>query len=71
MIESMNAEDREKRETEVRRAEAEHDRALARIREVQPGNATAGTEAVYGQTYQHLVRLGVRPQLRLKYRGRA
>lgn len=28
----------------------------------------AGNEAAYGAIYQRLVRLGVRPQLRLKYR---
>jgi hypothetical protein len=66
MIESM--ETNEDREAEVRRAVAAHERALARLKEVVPGKATAGVEAHYGQTYQHLVRLGERPQLRLKYR---
>jgi hypothetical protein len=58
----------EDRETEVRRAVSDYDRTLARLREVQPGKATAGLEAHYGQAYQRLVRLGERPQLKLKYR---
>lgn len=34
-----------------------------------PTNVNKGQEAKYGVAYQRLVTLGVRPQLRAKYRG--
>lgn len=57
------------REDEVRRTVAEYDSALEAIRRSKPGKATGGLESRLGQAYQHLVRLGARSQLRLKYRG--
>jgi hypothetical protein len=57
-------------EDEIRRAEEAHERALTEIRKATPGRPGFGNESVYGQTYQYLVRLGVRPQIKLKYRVR-
>ena len=33
------------------------------------GKSSSGAESAYGQAYQELVRVGARPQLRLKYRS--
>lgn len=33
------------------------------------GKSASGAESAYGQAYQELVRIGARPQLRLKYRS--
>ena len=33
------------------------------------GKSASGAESAYGQAYQELVRSGLRPQLRLKYRS--
>lgn len=55
-------------EDEIRRAVEAHGKALAKVREAIPGKPGFGVEAVYGQTYQYLVRLGVKPQLKAKYR---
>lgn len=33
------------------------------------GKSASGAESSYGQAYQELVRIGVKPQLRLKYRS--
>lgn len=55
-------------EDEIRRAVQEHDAAWQTIRKATPGKAGFGHEAVYGQTYQYLVRLGVKPQIKKKYR---
>lgn len=55
-------------ETEIRRGIAEYDNALAAVKKALPGKQGFGIEAVYGQTYQYLVRLGVKPQLKKKYR---
>lgn len=55
-------------ETEIRNAQQAHDNAWAVIRKATPGKAGFGHEATYGQTYQYLVRLGVKPQLKKKYR---
>jgi len=56
------------RETEIRRAEHAYEMVLMEIRKAKPG-AGSGLEAKYGQAYQQLVQLGVRPQLKKKYRG--
>jgi hypothetical protein len=53
---------------EIRKAREAHDAAWAVVRKATPGKAGFGIEAVYGQTYQYLVRLGVKPQLKKKYR---
>jgi hypothetical protein len=55
-------------ETEIRHAQQAHDNALAAVKKALPGKQGFGIEAVYGQTYQYLVRLGVKPQLKKKYR---
>ncbi len=56
-------------ETELWRAEQAFDRALSQVKQAIPGKPGFGIEAVFGQTYQHLVRLGARPQIKKKYRG--
>jgi hypothetical protein len=61
--------DSEEREDEIRKAEQEMAAMLKRIREAKAGKMNSGLEATYGQVYQRLVRLGARPQVRLKYRG--
>lgn len=58
------------REDDIRNTTQELDTALRKIRDVDAGKMTAGLEAVYGQVYQRLVRLGAKPQLKLKFRGR-
>jgi hypothetical protein len=55
-------------ETEVRRGTSAYEAALGSLRNDKPGKHTTGHEAVYGQAYQFLVRLGVKPQLKKKYR---
>jgi hypothetical protein len=57
------------RDDEIRRTVAEYDSALDTIRKSKAGKATGGQEARLGQAYQHLVRLGARPQIKAKYRG--
>lgn len=42
--------------------------ASAVIRKCISGKAAVNAEAVYGQAYEMLVRAGVRPKLRGKYR---
>jgi len=54
---------------EIMKAEAVHSAALAEVKKALPGKPGFGIEAKYGQSYQHLVRLGERPQIRRKYRG--
>jgi hypothetical protein len=56
-------------EDDVRRAVTAYEEAFKKLRNMKPGKATAGAEHVYGESYQYLVRLGVRSQLKLKYRG--
>lgn len=53
---------------EIRKAEAEFNAAGAEVKKALPGKPGFGIENRYGQAYQKLVRLGVRPQLRLKHR---
>lgn len=57
------------KEDEIRSAENEYAHALAEVKKAIPGKPGFGTEARYGQAYQRLVRAGVKPQVRLKYRG--
>jgi hypothetical protein len=54
---------------EIKAAESEYNAALAQLQKTRPGKEGFGNEAKYGEAYQMLVRLGVRPQIRLKYRG--
>jgi hypothetical protein len=42
--------------------------ASSNIRKIVGGAAAVGAEKKYGQTYQNLVKAGLRPQLRKKYR---
>jgi hypothetical protein len=56
-------------EDEIRRGITAHEAALRRLRDGKPGKQTSGYEAVYGQTYQYLVRLGAKPQIKHKYRS--
>lgn len=42
---------------------------LGRMGSAESASRRNGMEARYGQAYQRLVRLGARPQLRMKYRG--
>jgi hypothetical protein len=56
-------------EDEIRAAERDYERALAEIRKAKPGGA-GSAESQLGSSYQRLVRLGAKPQLKLKYRGR-
>jgi hypothetical protein len=51
----------------IDRALREFDAAGKALR-VAPGKAAQGAENRYGIAYQNLVRLGVRPQIRYKYR---
>jgi hypothetical protein len=55
-------------EIETRRGTAEYERTLDSLRRDKPGKHTAGHEASYGQAYQFLVRLGVKPQIKMKFR---
>lgn len=49
---------------------ADATKRMASLGSSNPMAQRNGVEAKYGQAYQELVRLGVRPQLRRKYRGR-
>ena len=42
--------------------------ASSNLRKVVGGKAGDGVEKTYGQAYQALVRVGVKPQLKKKYR---
>lgn len=55
-------------EDEIRRAQDAFASATRSVHEALPGKPGFGNEAKYGEAYQRLVRLGVKPQLRLKYR---
>jgi hypothetical protein len=52
---------------EVEKAQWDLDKAYGKLTRSKP-SAGAGTEASYGQAYQRLVLLGVKPQIRKKYR---
>jgi hypothetical protein len=56
-------------EDEIKIAESEFNVAREKLNKCIPGNQGFGIEAKYAQAYQRLVLLGVRPQLKLKYRG--
>lgn len=53
---------------EIMAADAVFAGATADMRKALPGKPGFGAESRYGDAYQHLVRLGEKPQLRLKYR---
>ena len=57
----------EDRERKIASLESALNKALKRCGDAQ-GRAANGAEAEYGQIYQALVRLGVRPQIKKKYR---
>lgn len=59
----------EELEDEIRHAREEFERARSVLNNALPGNQAAGIEQVYGQAYQHMVRLDLVPQLKRKYRG--
>jgi hypothetical protein len=52
---------------EIVKAIAEYDKAASKLGKLN-GKAGPGSEAVYAAAYQRLVALGVKPQLRGKYR---
>lgn len=56
-------------EDEVMLAESEYAGALSNVRKALSGKPGFSTESRYGETYQRLVRLGKKPQIRKKYRG--
>ena len=57
-------------EAEIYAATRDYETALTAIRKGKTGNGNAGLEGKLGQAYQRLVRVGAKPQLKLKYRGR-
>lgn len=57
------------KDDEIMATELEFSAATASIRKAIGGKGGFGTEAKYGDAYQHLVRLGIKPQIRRKYRG--
>lgn len=56
-------------QAEIHAAERDYEKALSEIRRGKAGGA-GSAESQLGQAYQRLVRVGARPQLKLKYRGR-
>jgi hypothetical protein len=64
----MGLQERVKMTEETEQAYRELDAALTRIKNTKPGKVTSGLEALYGNAYGKLVRLGERPKLRGKYR---
>jgi hypothetical protein len=57
-------------EDDIKMAESEFNAAHAILMKCHPGKQGMGADVRYAQTYQRLVILGVRPQLKLKYRGK-
>jgi hypothetical protein len=57
-------------EAEIYAATRDYEKALDSIRKGKAGNGNAGLEGRLGQAYQRLVRVGAKPQIKLKYRGR-
>lgn len=59
---------------EIRDVETRLDAAIARLQKLAANNSPfggrQGAETEYANSYQQLVRLGARPQLRAKYRAR-
>lgn len=53
---------------EIERAWRDFRSASEKIKKQQGGNSAQGIEKEYAQAYQQLVKLGVAPQLRSKYR---
>lgn len=56
-------------EDDIKIAESEFNLATANLQKCLVGSQAFGAEAKYGQTYQRLVQLGARPQIRYKYRS--
>ncbi len=54
---------------EIKIAESEFNLAAVAVSKCVPGKPGFGIEAKYSQAYQRLVQYGVRPQIKLKYRG--
>jgi hypothetical protein len=52
----------------IRRALQDYEAALAVIKKAIPGRPGFGNESRFGEAYQKLVQLGVKPQIRKKYR---
>jgi protein tyrosine/serine phosphatase len=73
-LQSKGEKDMADREEAIAVAERQMDKTLERLQRMAASNAPfgarQGAENEYGQAYQVLVRLGVRRQLRAKYRGR-
>lgn len=42
--------------------------ATSTLKKITGGKAGEGAEKVYGQAYQQLVKVGIKPQIRKKYR---
>jgi hypothetical protein len=57
------------KDDEIMNAEMTFNSATGDIRKALGGKTGFSTEAKYGDAYQHLVRLGIKPQIRRKYRG--
>lgn len=55
-------------ERERDRLESNFNSATTALKRIAGGKAGEGTEKVYGQAYQALVKAGLRPQIRKKYR---
>lgn len=54
-------------EDEIRKAQQAYDNAASKLGKLN-GKAGSGSEANYAWAYQRLVTLGVKPQIRGKYR---
>jgi hypothetical protein len=52
----------------VERLQSDFNAASTAIKKQVGGKGGEGTEAKYGQAYQALVKAGVKPQIRQKYR---
>jgi hypothetical protein len=55
-------------EDDLKLAEGLYNEGLANLRKCVPGKPGFGAEKRYAEGYQGLVRIGVKPQLKRKYR---
>lgn len=55
-------------EDQIKLAESEFNAAHATLMKCMPGKPGFGNESKYAQAYQRLVVLGLKPQIKLKYR---
>ncbi len=53
---------------DLQRAESDYNSALATLNKCQPGKPGFGAEKAFADAYQVLVRMGVKPQIKLRYR---